>query len=78
MIREYLPFAGAVLTMLAGWMLAAWFAPSTPVLAALVFVAAFFALAVGVALARLCWTTDGNLQRDDVATSTKGSGHEDT
>ena len=37
MIREYLPFAGAVLTMLAGWMLAAWFAPSTPVLAALVF-----------------------------------------
>lgn len=55
MIREYLPFAGAVLAMLAGWMLAAWFAPSTPVMAALVFVAAFLALVVGVALARLCW-----------------------
>lgn len=55
MIREYLPFVGAVLTMLAGWMLAAAFAPSTPVMAALVFVAAFLALAVGVALARLCW-----------------------
>lgn len=75
MIREYLPFAGAVLAMLAGWLLAAAFAPSTPVLAALVFVAAFFALVVGVALARLCWN-DGNLQRDDVATSTKGSDHE--
>ena len=55
MIREYAPFPVAVLTMLACWMLAAWFAPSPAALAAGVFASAFVALGAGILAARLAW-----------------------